>query len=473
MNQPIARDNPDLVVIGSGPGGYVAAIRAAQLGLRTVIIERESLGGICLNWGCIPTKALLKSAEVFEQLSHLGDYGLSCSGVQFDFAKVIERSRGVAKQLNTGVGFLMKKNKIEVIEGTARLKKGTAAPTVVVDLKAGGTRTLAAKSVILATGARARVIPSAGMVPDGERIWTYREAMTPRALPKSLVVIGSGAIGIEFASFYRSFGVDVTVVESLDRILPVEDAEISAAAQKVFEKRKLKFRVGARVNKVAADKTGVTVELVSGGKAETLKADVALIAVGIEGNIENLGLEALGVKIDRGHVVTHEHGATSVPGLYAIGDVAGAPWLAHKASHEGVHCAEHIAGKAGPSLKAPVPGCTYSQPQIASVGLTEAQAKQQGHEVKVGRFPLRANGKAIASGETDGFVKTVFDAKTGQLLGAHMLGAEVTEMIQGYALAMTLETTEAELMATIFAHPTISESMHESVLDAYGRVLHI
>ena len=473
MNQPSASDNLDLVVVGSGPGGYVAAIRASQLGLKTAIIERESLGGICLNWGCIPTKALLKSAEVYEQLSHLGDYGLSCSGTSFDFPKVIQRSRTVAKQLNTGVGFLMKKNRIEVIEGTARLTKGTKTPTVVVDLKAGGSRTLTAKSVILATGARARAIPAAGMVPDGERIWTYREAMTPKVLPKSLIVIGSGAIGIEFASFYRAFGADVTVIESLDRILPVEDAEISAAAQKSFEKRGFKFRIGAKVGKVAKDAAGVTVQLDVGGKAETLKADVALIAIGIEGNVENLGLEALGLKLDRGHVVTDAHCETNVPGLYAIGDVAGAPWLAHKASHEGVHCVEHIAGLKASSLKSPIPGCTYAHPQVASVGLTEAQAKQAGHDVKVGRFPLKANGKAIAAGETDGFVKTVFSAKTGQLLGAHMIGAEVTEMIQGYVTAMTLESTEAELMGTVFPHPTISESMHESVLDAYGRVLHI
>jgi len=466
-------DSFDLIVIGSGPGGYVAAIRASQLGLNTAIVERENLGGICLNWGCIPTKALLKSAEVYERLGHLDEYGLSCTGAAYSFGKVIERSRNVAKKLNTGVGFLMKKNRIQVVEGTARLIKGGAAPGVAVELKAGGTRTLSAPAVILATGARARVIPAAGMVPDGKRIWTYREAMTPRELPKSLIVIGSGAIGMEFASFYRGFGSNVTVIESVERILPVEDAEVSAAAQKAFEKRGIKFRVAARVERVAASDAGVTVELNTAGKPETLKADVALIAVGIEGNVENLGLEALGVKLDRGHVVTDAHGATNVRGLYAIGDVAGAPWLAHKASHEGVHCVEHIAGKAGPLVEAPVPGCTYSDPQIASVGLTEAQAKQKGLAVKVGRFPLSANGKAIAAGETEGFVKTVFDAEHGQLLGAHLIGAGVTEMIQGYALAMTMEATEAELMATIFPHPTLSEAMHESVLDAYGRALHI
>ena len=473
MNQPLVPDNFDLVVVGSGPGGYVAAIRASQLGLKTAIVERESLGGICLNWGCIPTKALLKSAEVYEQLSHLGDYGLTCTGTGYDFTKVIERSRKVAKQLNTGVGFLMKKNHVEVVAGTARLAKGPSAPNVIVELTAGGVRTLTAKSVILATGARARVIPAAGMVPDGMRIWTYREAMTPKTKPESLIVIGSGAIGIEFASFYRAFGTDVTVIESLDRILPVEDAEVSAAAQKSFEKRGFKFRVAARVSQIVAEKSGVTVRLERGGSVETLKADVALIAVGIDGNVENLGLEALGVKTDRGHVVTDVDCATNVKGLYAIGDVAGAPWLAHKASHEGVHCVEHIAGLKASSLKSPIPGCTYSHPQVASVGLTEAQAIAAGHEVRVGRFPLKANGKAIAAGETDGFVKTVFAARTGQLLGAHMIGAEVTEMIQGYAVAMTLESTEAELMSTVFPHPTISESMHESVLDAYGRVLHI
>jgi dihydrolipoamide dehydrogenase len=473
VNQTTASDNFDLVVIGAGPGGYVAAIRAAQLGLKVAIVERENLGGICLNWGCIPTKALLKSAEVYDQLAHLADYGLGATGTSFDFPKVIERSRKVARQLNSGIGFLMKKHKIEVVEGTATLAAGKPAPRVQVALKAGGTRTIVARNVILATGARARTIPAAGMVPNGTNIWTYREAMTPKALPKSLVVIGSGAIGLEFASFYRSFGTAVTVVESVERILPVEDAEVSAAAQKAFEKRGLRFRVAARVERVAAAASGVQVSLQAGGKAEVLEAEAVLIAVGIEGNVENLGLEALGVKLDRGHVATGAHGATNVAGLFAIGDVAGAPWLAHKASHEAVHCVEHLAGQGQPGAHSPIPGCTYTHPQVASVGLTEEAAKQKGHEVKVGRFPLRANGKAIAAGETEGFVKTVFDARTGQLLGAHMFGAEVTEMIQGYVVAMTLETTEAELMSTIFPHPTISESMHESVLDAYGRVLHI
>ena len=463
----------DLIVIGAGPGGYVAAIRAAQLGMKTAIVERENLGGICLNWGCIPTKALLKTAETYEHLSHLGDLGLSVEKRGFDFDKVVQRSRGVAKTLSGGIAFLMKKNKIEVIEGTAKLEKGSAAPKVVVALKAGGSRTVQCKSVVLATGARARVIPAVGMAPDGDRIWTYREAMTPKAMPKSLIVIGSGAIGIEFASFYRALGAEVTVIEAMDRILPVEDAEISAHALKSFEKRGLKFRVGAKVTKLRKEGAGVAVDLEVSGKSETLTAEKAIVAVGIEGNVEGLGLEALGVKIDRGHIVTDKHGATNVPGLYAIGDVAGPPWLAHKASHEGVHCVEHIAGKGGPAMDAPIPGCTYAEPQVASVGLTEAQAKAAGHDVKTGKYPFKNHGKAIASGDTDGFVKTVFDAKTGQLLGAHMIGHEVTEMIQGYALAMTLEATEAEIMGTVFPHPTMSEAMHEATLAAYGQALHI
>ncbi|MDQ0463066.1 dihydrolipoamide dehydrogenase [Caulobacter ginsengisoli] len=462
-------DSFDVIVIGAGPGGYVTAIRASQLGLKTAIVERENLGGVCLNWGCIPTKALLKTGEVYEQLSHLDAYGISIQGRSYDFAKVIERSRGVAKQLSGGVAFLMKKHRIEVVEGEAKLEKGSPAPKVVVALKAGGSRNLTAKHVILATGARARVIPAVGLVPDGDRIWTYREAMTPKACPKSLIVIGSGAIGIEFASFYRALGADVTVIEALDRILPVEDEEVSKAAHKAFEKRGMKFRVSAKVSKLAKTKTGVSVTL----EKETLEAEVAIVAVGIDGNVENLGLEALGVKIDRGHVVIDKTCKTNVPGLYAIGDVAGPPWLAHKASHEGVHCVEHIAGHPSANLTAPIPGCTYATPQVASVGLTEAAAKAAGIEVKVGRFPFRVNGKAIAAGELDGFVKTVFDAKTGALIGAHMIGHEVTEMIQGFAIAMTLEATEEDLFATVFAHPTMSEAMHEASLDAYGRVLHI
>jgi dihydrolipoamide dehydrogenase len=454
----------DLIVIGSGPGGYVAAIRAAQLGLKTAIVERAELGGVCLNWGCIPTKALLKSGEVYEQLGHLKDYGLAAEKRSYDFSKVIERSRAVAKQLNSGVAFLMKKHKIEVIVGAARLEKGSPAPKVII-----GDRALQAKSVILATGARARAIPQAGLVPDGERVWSYREAMVPKTAPKSLVVIGSGAIGIEFASFYRALGSEVTVIEMLDRILPVEDEEVSAAARKAFERRGMKFLVGAKVEKLTTSKTGVSLKLAD----QTLEADVCIVAVGIVGNVEDIGLEALGVKIDRTHVVIDEHGATGVPGLYAIGDVAGPPWLAHKASHEGIHCVEHIAGLKPQNVNAPIPGCTYSQPQIASVGLTEAQAKEGGREIKVGRFPFRVNGKAIASGETEGFVKTVFDAKTGELLGAHMIGAEVTELIQGYTVGKTAELVEQDFMQTVYPHPTISETMHESVLAAYGRVLHI
>lgn len=466
-------DSFDLVVIGAGPGGYVAAIRASQLGLKTAIVEREALGGVCLNWGCIPTKALLKSGEVYDQLGHLADYGLAVEGRSYDFTKVIERSRKVAKQLSAGVAFLMKKHKIEVVDGVARLEAADGAPRVVVNVKAKGERTLTAKSVILATGARARVIPSIGLAPDGDRVWTYREAMVPGTAPASLLVVGSGAIGIEFASFYRSLGAEVTVVEALPRILPVEDEEISGVAHKAFEKRGLKFRVGAKVTALTKTKTGVALTVEAAGKRETLEAERAIVAVGIEGNVEGLGLEALGVKIDRGHVVIDANCATNVPGLYAIGDIAGPPWLAHKASHEGVACVEHIAGVGGPHLATPIPGCTYSTPQIASIGLTEAQAKEKGLEVKVGRFPFRANGKAIAAGETEGLVKTVFDASTGALVGAHMIGAEVTEMIQGFALAMTLEATEAEIMATVFPHPTMSEAMHEAALDAYGKVLHL
>jgi len=463
----------DLIVIGSGPGGYVAAIRASQLGLKTAIVERAELGGICLNWGCIPTKALLKSGEIYEQLSHLGGYGLSVTGASFDFGKIIERSRGVAATMNKGVTFLMKKHKIEVIAGTAKLEKGSPAPKVVVALTAGGSRTVTAKTVILATGARAREIPTIGAVSDGDRVWTYRDALAPKTQPKTLIVIGSGAIGIEFASFYRALGSEVTVVEALDRVMPVEDEEVSKAAQKAFEKRGIKFRLGAKVGKITKSKSGVTVDLEAGGKAETLQADVAIVAVGIAANTEGLGLEALGVTLDRGHVATDKHGATNVPGLYAIGDVAGAPWLAHKASHEGVHAVEHIAGLKPANLNTPIPGCTYANPQVASIGLTEAAAKAAGYDVKAGRFPFRVNGKAVAAGELEGFVKTVFDGKTGALLGAHMIGHEVTEMIQGFGVAITLEATEEDLMATVFAHPTMSEAMHEAVLDSFGKVLHL
>ena len=459
----------DVIVIGSGPGGYVTAIRASQLGLKTAIVERDKLGGICLNWGCIPTKALLRSAEVYRTFQHAKDFGLSAEGVSFDPQAVVKRSRGVADRLSKGVGFLMKKHKITVIEGEARLEKGNAAPKVIVKDQA-----YEAKHVILATGARAREIPAAGLKGDGKRIWTYRDAMTPPEWPDSLLVFGSGAIGIEFASFYAAFGVKVTVVELLDRILPVEDEEISVFAKKRFEKEGLKLLTSTEAKSLKANASGVEAVISSKGKEETLTASHAIVAVGITGNVENMGLEALGVQVEKGHVVTDAFGKTNVAGLYAIGDVTGAPWLAHKASHEGIICVDAIAGqKPAPMLKERIPGCTYSHPQIASVGLTEAKAKAAGREVRVGRFPFVGNGKAIALGEDQGLVKTVFDAKTGELLGAHMVGAEVTELIQGYVIAMNAEVTEHELMDTIFPHPTLSETMHEAVLDAYGRVLHV
>ena len=460
----------DLVVIGSGPGGYVAAIRASQLGLKTVIVERSELGGICLNWGCIPTKALLRSAEIYHTMQRLDEYGLKADNIGYDADKIVKRSRGVANQLSNGVKFLMKKNKIDVVQGTGKLMGGGR---ISIEGEAG-KQTLAAKNIILATGARARTLP--GIEPDGKLIWTYREAMVPPAMPKSLLVIGSGAIGIEFASFYRTFGVEVTVVEVMDRILPVEDAEISEMAAKAFRKQGMKLLIGAKVESLDKAKDSVTATIkLSDGKTEKITTERVISAVGITGNVENLGLEELGIKVDRGHVVVDQWLETTAKGVYAIGDLVGAPWLAHKASHEGVLAVEHIAGVKGlhPLDVTRVPGCTYSNPQIASVGLTEAKAKEQGYEVKVGRFPFIGNGKAIALGEPEGLVKTVFDAKTGELLGAHMIGAEVTELIQGYTVAKTLETTEAELMHTIFAHPTLSEMMHESVLAAYGRALHI
>ena len=466
-------DTFDLIVIGSGPGGYVAAIRASQLGQKVAIVERENLGGICLNWGCIPTKALLKSGEKYESLSHLKDYGLSADKVGFDFDAIIQRSRNVAKQLNSGVGFLMKKNKIEVIEGTAKLEKGKTAPKVVIDLNAGGSRTVEAKAVMLAVGARAKAIPQIGLEADGDRIWAYREAMAPKFMPKSIVVIGSGAIGIEFGSFYRALGAEVTVVEAIDRIMPVEDIEVSKAAQKAFEKRGMKFRVGCTVNSVKKSTKGVAVSIKSAKGDETLEAEVCISAVGITANTDGIGLEALGVNMDRGHITIDGHCQTNVKGLYAIGDCAGAPWLAHKASHEGIHAAEHIAGFKTPNVHSPIAGCTYAQPQVASVGVTEQGAKEAGREVKIGRFPFKVNGKAIASGETEGFVKTIFDAKTGALIGAHMIGAEVTEMLRGYVTAITLEATEEDIHGIIYPHPTLSEAMHEAALDAYGRVIHI
>jgi dihydrolipoamide dehydrogenase len=464
----------DVIVIGSGPGGYVTAIRASQLGFKTAIVERDKLGGICLNWGCIPTKALLRSAEVYRNMQHAKDFGLSVEGLSFNSAAVVERSRKVAGRLSSGVGFLMKKNKIAVIEGEARLEKAGAGAKVMVKGKDGKETSTSAKHVILATGARAREIPAAGLNSDGKRIWTYREAMTPPEWPESLLVFGSGAIGIEFASFYAAFGVKVTVVEVLDRILPVEDEEISAFAKKQFEKQGLKLLTSTEAKSLKAGASGVEAQIVANGKTEFLTASHAIVAVGIAGNVENLGLEALGVKVEKGHIVTDGCGRTNVAGVYAIGDVTGAPWLAHKASHEGIVCIEAIAGlHPHAMIKERIPGCTYSHPQVASVGLSEARAKAAGREVRVGRFPFVGNGKAIALGEDQGLVKVVFDAKTGELLGAHMIGAEVTELIQGYAIAMQAEVTEHELMDTVFPHPTLSEMMHEAVLDAYGRVLHI
>ena len=465
----MAENSFDVAVIGSGPGGYVAAIRAAQLGLSVAVIERDQLGGICLNWGCIPTKALLRSAEVYHLAQHLDAFGLAADNVRFDAAKIVKRSRDVATRLNGGVKHLLKKNKVTVIEGAAMLAgKGKIAVTF-----NGKTQDVAAKNIILATGARARQMP--GLESDGKLVWSYREAMVPAAIPQSLLIVGSGAIGIEFASFYRTMGADVTVVEMLDRVLPVEDAEISALARKAFEKQGMKIHTGASVKNLTRGADSVTASLdLDGGKMHALTVARVIMATGIVGNVENLGLEAAGVKVEKSHVVVNEWCETGIPGIYAIGDLAGPPWLAHKASHEGVICAERIAGVKGlhPLDIKNIPGCTYCMPQVASVGLSEAAAIAAGHEVRVGRFPFAGNGKAIALGDTEGLVKTVFDAKTGELLGAHMIGAEVTELIQGYCVAKSLETTEAELMHTIFPHPTLSEMMHESVLDAYGKVIH-
>ncbi len=468
----------DLAVIGAGPGGYVAAIRASQLGLKTVIIEREHLGGVCLNWGCIPTKALLRTAEVYTNMKHAADFGLKAENIGFDLDAVVKRSRQVAGKLSGGVGFLMKKNKIDVVMGAARIEKavnGSDAPLVRVKTK-DGEDVIKARHVILATGARARTVPAAGLAPDGKFIWTAKEAMVPDVFPKRLLVIGSGAIGIEFASFFGALGSKVTVVEMVDRILPAEDAEISAFAEKQFKKQGMTILTGAAVEKLEKGKDSVkaTVKL-KDGKTETVEADRVVLAIGITGNTEDLGLEALGVKVEKGHVVVNEWLETGVKGLYAIGDLVGPPWLAHKASHEGVICVEKIAGlnHVHPLDVTKIPGCTYSSPQIASVGLTEARAKEKGYKVKVGRFPFMGNGKAIALGEPEGLVKTVFDEKTGELLGAHMIGAEVTELIQGYGLARTMEATEEDLFHTVFPHPTLSEMMHEAALDAYGRVVHV
>src|SRR5579862_9432407 len=462
-------DSYDVIVVGGGPAGYVCAIRCAQLGLKTAIVERDRMGGICLNWGCIPTKALLRSSEIWHLMHRLGEFGFSADNLKFDAAKIVARSRAVSKQLSDGVSFLMKKHKIAVIPGEAKLAgKGKLSVT-----KDGKTTDVTAKNIVLATGARARTLPH--LQPDGKLIWTYREAMIPESFPKSLLVVGSGAIGIEFASFYRTLGAEVTVVEMLDRVLPVEDEEISAFARKSFEKQGMKIFTGATVKSAKKSADSVTVEIEAGGKSSAITVERVIVAIGIVGNVENLGLEGTKVKVERTHVVVDPYLRTDEPGVYAIGDLVGPPWLAHKASHEGVLCVERIAGKndGHPLDVNNVPGCTYCMPQVASVGLTEAKAKAAGHEVKVGRFPYIGNGKAIALGEPEGMVKTVFDAKTGELLGAHMIGAEVTELIQGYGIAKTMEATEQDLMASVFPHPTLSEMMHESVLDAYGRALHI
>jgi dihydrolipoamide dehydrogenase len=460
----------DVIVIGSGPAGYVCAIRAAQLGLKAAIVERDRLGGICLNWGCIPTKALLRSSEIWHLLHRLGEFGFSADNIKFDLAKIVERSRKVSQQLSNGVAFLMKKHKIAVISGEAKLvDKGVIAVT-----REGKQSEYRAANIVLATGARARSLP--GLEPDGKLIWTYREAMVPEMFPKSLLVVGSGAIGIEFASFYRTLGSEVTVVEVLDRVLPVEDEEISQLAHKAFTKQGMKIRTGTTVEKLEKGKDNVTATLkAKDGKSETLTVDRVILAIGIVGNVENNGYEQAGVKIEKTHVVIDAWGATGVPGLWAIGDLVGPPWLAHKGMHEGVIVAERIAGVKGvhPLDTTKVPGCTYCWPQVASVGLTEAAAKAKGRKLKVGRFPFIGNGKAIALGEPEGLVKTVFDAETGELLGAHMIGAEVTELIQGYAVAMTGELTDAELAHTIFPHPTLSEMMHEAVLAADAAALHI
>ncbi len=465
----MAETSFDMIVIGAGPGGYVSAIRGAQLGLKVAIVEREHMGGICLNWGCIPTKALLRSSEVFHLMERAKDFGLTAEKIGFDLDQVVKRSRGVAKQLNSGVAHLMKKNKVTTVMGEATIP---ARGCVSVKTEKG-TEELTAKHIVLATGARARELP--GLEADGERVWTYKHALVPPHMPKKLLVIGSGAIGIEFASFYNTLGADTTVVEVMERILPVEDAEISAFAKKQFTKQGMTIMEKATVKQLDRGKDMVTAHIEAGGKTQTLDFDAVISAVGIVGNTEGLGLDKLGVKVDRTHVLVDEYCRTGVEGIFAIGDLAGAPWLAHKASHEGVMVAELIAGSNNvhPVRPESIAGCTYCHPQVASVGLTEAAVRESGRDVKVGRFPFIGNGKAIALGESEGLVKTVFDAKTGELLGAHMVGAEVTELIQGYVVGRQLETTEEDLMQTVFPHPTLSEMMHESVLEAYGRAIHI
>jgi dihydrolipoamide dehydrogenase len=466
----VADNSFDIIILGGGPGGYVAAIRAAQLGMKTACVEREHLGGICLNWGCIPTKALLRSSEINHLLHHLDAYGFAAKDVSYDAKKVVERSRKVAKQLSNGVAFLLKKHKVTVIDGEGKLAgKGKLA------VSKGGKPLgeFTAKHIVIATGARARSLP--GLEPDGKFVWTYKEAMIPEAMPSSLLVVGSGAIGIEFASFYRDMGAEVRVVEVLDRVLPAEDDEISAFARKAFEKQGMKIHTGTTVKSLKRNGADVTATLATGDKTAEVRAERVVLAIGITGNVENIGLEQTKARVEKSHIVVDEWMQTGEPGLYAIGDVVGPPWLAHKAMHEGVLCVERIAGvnTAHPIDVSKIPACTYCRPQVASVGLSERKAKEGGREVRVGHFPFIGNGKAIALGEAEGLVKTVFDAKTGELLGAHMIGAEVTELIQGYTIARTLEATEQELMATVFPHPTLSEMMHESVLDAYGRALHI
>jgi dihydrolipoamide dehydrogenase len=456
--------NFDVVIIGGGPGGYVAAIRAAQLGQKTALIEKEHLGGICLNWGCVPTKALLKSAELYQKMKHAEDYGITAKDVKFDIKKIVSRSRDISKKLTTGIGGLLKKNNVTIIEGSAKLEGNNK-------ISVGGDSIKASK-IILATGARARVID--GFEPNGKNIWTYREALIPETTPKSMVIVGSGAIGIEFACFYNALGVEVTVLEAAERILPVEDQEISKIAQKSFESQGIKFKTSIKLLSQKADTKKVTISFEHAGKEHKIDTEILLMAVGIVGNTENIGLEKTNVKLERGHIVTNSLMQTNDPGIYAIGDVAGTPWLAHKASHEGVIAAEAIAGKKPHAInKNNIPGCTYSNPQIASVGLTEEAAKSAGYELKIGRFPFYANAKALILGDSNGLIKTVFDAKTGELLGAHMVGSDVTELIQGYVVAKELEGTELDLINTIFPHPTLSEMMHESVLQAFGRQIHI
>lgn len=465
----MAEQSFDVVVIGGGPGGYVAAIRSSQLGFKTAVVEREHLGGICLNWGCIPTKALLRSAEIYHNMQRLAEYGLSADNISFDLEKIVARSRGISKQLSGGIAHLMKKNKITVIEGHAKLLgKGKLS----VDKDGKKVADVKAPYIIISTGARARALP--GLEPDGELVWSYKEAMTPKEMPKSVLVIGSGAIGVEFASFYNTLGADVTIVEVFDRVVPVEDKEVSAFAEKQFKKQGMKILTSAKVLKLNKSKNSVEAEIEIKGKVQKIVVDRVISAVGIVANTEEVGLENTKVKVEKGFIKTNQWLETDEKGVYAIGDVAGAPCLAHKASHEGVICVEKIKGlpNVHPLNKDRIPGCTYCNPQIASVGLTEEQAKEKGLKIKVGRFPFMANGKAIALGEPEGFVKTIFDEKTGELLGAHMIGAEVTEMIQGFGIAQTLEATEEDLMHTVFAHPTLSEMMHESTLDAFGKAIH-